>query len=151
MVRHVRILQLAIQETESSVGPGHLTPLPDLTVNRRIQLHHPSFSPIDDDDMEAGLSPYGEKGINDPAHITHEGEERKKGFVKKRGKAGRPKQDGPLEQETSLTITLPAQGAGNDPAEELYCYCNEGSFGEVPLSCNILKSVVINVSSDDRV
>lgn len=128
--RQLRILQLAVAQQESSIakdgGSGYMAPsLPDLSILRTNRPLRPStVTPLDGGEIEGGGLTIQRE--NDRSESVSMADKAKKGHPKTQG--GRSKQD---EVEASLKITLPAQPTSADTDDKAYCYCNQGSFGEV--------------------
>ncbi|GLB35198.1 putative germ-line stem cell division [Lyophyllum shimeji] len=139
--RHCRILQQAIKDQEASITlgarPGHLEPgnLSDLTVGRWVKPSRGTLSPIDGEDLVAGDQE------DDMAQDLQEEIAPVPGPGKKgrgRPKGARLKSDEVQTQGAPpLTITLPAQAGAtvSETPEETYCYCKQGSFGEM-IACD---------------
>jgi len=146
--RHVRILEQAINEQEYSITlgarPSHLAPsnLPDLVVPRWARPTRVTLSPMDGDETEIGdFTVYQENG-GAPAIGIASGEENDRFYVQptrgagRRGRGrrrGRPPRVKPDATPGPLTITLPAHSgtAVANTQEDLYCYCQTGSWGEM--------------------
>jgi len=128
--RQLRILQLAVTQLESSIakdgGSGFMAPsLPDLSILRTNRPLRPStVTPVDSGEIEGGGLPAQRE--NEMSENVSVADKAKKGHPKTQG--GRSKQD---SAEASFKITLPAQPTSADADDNTYCYCNQGSFGEV--------------------
>ncbi|KAJ3517796.1 hypothetical protein NLJ89_g282 [Agrocybe chaxingu] len=127
--RHIQLLDQAIKEQEASLSQ-------DSRGNNGISIHLPEVvapqlpnrngrtaqSSSDDDPPVAAEMP---PSVPEAAKSSQRGS-RKKGKVP----AGKQKPESGKDS-ASLTITLPA----TQPSEELYCYCNRISFGEM-IACD---------------
>ncbi|KAG5643895.1 hypothetical protein DXG03_009466 [Asterophora parasitica] len=145
VVRHVSMLKQAIKEQEASIAlgarPGHLEPsnLFDLAVGRWVKPSRATLSPINSDDFEGDNRPREQVAVD----VIALAEEIGRIHIPPRGGRkgrGKPKgQEDPRPQFPPLTITLPAQpvvtASGAAAAEETYCYCQQGSFGEM-IACD---------------
>ncbi|RDB21519.1 PHD finger protein ING1 [Hypsizygus marmoreus] len=148
--RHCRILEQAIKDQESSIAlgprPGHLAPnsISDLILSRSTGRLRATLSPLDGGELEPGVVPTEEQEnaapISDVEQDAHNFTEGKRGRGRRKGRV--QKQDEYLAQAVPLTITLPAQPvtAAAAAEEETYCYCNQGSFGEM-IACDDKKCV----------
>jgi len=116
--RHIRILDQSIKEQKASIAKGASHPaihLPELVVPRwQGRPTRAALSDDDDDLLPDSAAP--------PAPAVPETSRSKS---KKKGKS----RAAAVEDPAQLTITLPATQAN----EELYCYCDRPSFGEVRL------------------
>ena len=99
--------------------------LPDLSVLRTNRPPRPStVAPADSGEIEGGgLIIQRENDMIENVSVV---DKAKKGHPKTQG--GRSKPD---DVEASLKITLPAQPTSADADDKTYCYCDQGSFGEV--------------------
>ncbi|KDR81396.1 hypothetical protein GALMADRAFT_239266 [Galerina marginata CBS 339.88] len=126
--RHIRLLDQAIKEQEATLSSdqsrssnGIVIHLPELVVPRwpRNSRSAPAIADISDL-LDGGQ----DSGRAEEAGDSRRGSATK---VLRQGTG----QDNQAKNSSSLTITLPATQAN----EELYCYCNRVSFGEM-IACD---------------
>jgi hypothetical protein len=127
--RHVRILDQAITEQETSISlgarPSHLAPssLPELVVPRWGRPSRTTLSPVDEDDEDlvfSGAAEYPGQLLDKNTSEAH--------ALRRSGKRGRR---GRHREGSLLTITLPPSSDGPASREQLFCYCNGTSSGKV--------------------
>jgi len=125
--RHIHILDQAIKEQEASLSadpskPSAAIHLPELVIPQWVRRRRDEEATYNDE-YDGEL----EDQTNTPATEDPQAPNTKTS-TKKKGKGGSENRKGDHGNDaTALTITLPA----TQPVEELYCYCNRVSFGEV--------------------
>ncbi|KAF8964091.1 hypothetical protein BDZ97DRAFT_1660868 [Flammula alnicola] len=140
--RHIRLLDQAIKEQEASLAMDKsrstaraAVHLPELVVPEWPRKNRNTY--ITDDGLD-GID--GDQAI----FVTETQTEHLKGSQRASKKKGKERnkieQDDQAKDSASLTITLPAatqQGEESavQPNEELYCYCNRVSFGQM-IACD---------------
>ncbi|CAA7267979.1 unnamed protein product [Cyclocybe aegerita] len=131
--RHIQLLDQAIKEQEASLSQdssrgnnGTSIRLPEVVAPQLPNRNgRPAQSSSDDDPPVATEIP---PSVPEAAKSSQRGS-RKKGKVP--ADKQKPDKEESGKDSASLTITLPA----TQPSEELYCYCNRISFGEM-IACD---------------